>query len=109
MDGVAQIPGQRDFLIEEKDVSVPSFTESLLQYCGTCEIAPLSRIQQRHIQYDDGGLLFFLDFPPLFQDFFVIAAQAIDAFDDQGVAGLQRLRQLNIGWPIEVLSALLTG
>ena len=25
MDGVAQIPGQRDFLIEEKDVSVTEF------------------------------------------------------------------------------------
>ena len=45
-------------------------------------------VDERHIQHDDVRLFFFRDESPLVKDLVVVAAQAVDALNNQSVAGL---------------------
>ena len=71
------------------------------------QILILPRVQQRHIQHHNGGAFFLGNDAPLFQDFIIIASQAVDALDNKGVAAFYFAYQFLVILPLKVFSRLL--
>lgn len=44
-------------------------------------------VEKRHIDNDDSRVFFFCDDTPLFENFRIISAEPIDAFNDERVTG----------------------
>lgn len=62
--------------------------------------------EQGHIQHTDVRLSLLGDNPPLLQDFLIVAAQPVDALDNQQVAPFQFFHHLLIGRAVEVFPGL---
>ena len=73
----------------------------------TGQVAAPARVEQRHIQHDDGRSFLFCDDAPLLQDLFIISPETVDALDDKGVAVLQFSQQPPIAVPVKILAGLL--
>ena len=71
------------------------------------EIPCLARIQKRHIQHNNGSLLFFGDASPLLEDLLVIPPQTVDALYYESIAALQPSKQPFVVFPRKVLPGLL--
>ena len=71
------------------------------------QVAASPRIQQRHVQHDDGDRFFLRQQPPLLQDLLIISAEAVNALDNQRVAAFQPAHEAFVLRPLKILSGLL--
>ena len=65
---------------------------------------PHACIQERHIQNDDVSLLLFGEDAPLAEDFFIVSAKPVDAFDDKCIARPEFSHQTGPIRPVEVFA-----
>ena len=69
----------------------------------------LARVEQRHVEHHHGRAAHLHDAAPFFLDFLVVAAEAVDGFHYQHVAGRQRAGELAPRGAFEVFAAGLVG
>lgn len=68
------------------------------------EVFALSGVKEGHIKDDDIDALFFGEDAPLFLDYFVIAAEAVDAQDVEKVAFPEPPDHALVAWSLEVFA-----
>lgn len=80
--------------------------ENYIRDKGSSQVAAVPGVEEGHVEDHNRRAFLLRDHAPLVEDFIVVPSQAVDAFDDDRVAGGQLFQELAVGRPLKVLSGL---